>query len=167
MGTKVGNFFRAIVKLFKKLTEEVKDSIVIAVTIVDATKAIIENPVSGNVIQFILDFVKNAIPGKLDDVIIDKIYSRLKEYLPRLLLNLNILKEIDGITDPTLKAEKINYYLQIAIADMKFSTEEQRQVILRGWASKWAEILSDGKITWKELGGFTEVAFEDIKNLKK
>ena len=47
MGTIVGNFLRKVAKLFKGLTAHVKDSIIIAVNVVNAVKTLVENPVSG------------------------------------------------------------------------------------------------------------------------
>lgn len=165
MGTIFGNFLRIIVRLWKKLTSKMKDSIIIAVTIVDAIKSIVENPVTGSVIEAILDFVKNAIPGKVDDKVIDYLFVKLREVLPKLLLNLTIINEINQITDPTEKAAKLEEALKTAIAQIKFNTDDQKHIFWRGLSDKFAEAISDGKITWKELGGLTEYVFTNKNEL--
>lgn len=161
MGTIIGNFLRKLAKVFKGLTAKVKDSIVIAVTAVNAIKLIVENPITGGVIQFIIDFVKKTIPGKVDDVIIDDLWEKLKSELPKLLINLTMLNEINQITDPDEKAAKVEEQLKIAIAKIQFSTDEQKKVFWRGFSDLLAEAISDGKITWSELGGLTEYVFKN------
>lgn len=164
--TLAGRILRAIASLFNNLKSEVKKALPLAVIITNGVKDLVENPTSGSIFDAVLEFVKKSIPGELDDVIIDKIHAALHYCLPKLALNLTILKEIEAIPDPVLKAAKLNEVLQNALAEIKFSTDEAKRNFWDGLMKLVAVYISDGKITWDELSGLSKYVFNNINELK-
>jgi hypothetical protein len=164
--TIAGRILRAIATLFNNLKRDVKKALPLAVVVVNGVKDLVTNPTSGSIFDSVLDFVKKAIPGVLDDAIIDKVHLALHNTLPKLALNLTILNEIEAISDPVLKAEKLNDALQNAIAQLNFSTDEAKRNFWDGLMKLVAVDISDGKITWEELSGLSKFVFDNIEELK-
>ena len=99
LGRIIAGFLTFIKNLIKGVSKEARDLIPVAIAIVNAIKNAIENPITGNLIDFILDAVKKAIPGTVDDVLIDKIKALLIKWLPIILDRLKAAQDIVNIVD--------------------------------------------------------------------
>lgn len=163
--TIAGRILRAIASLFNNLKSEVKKTLPLAVIIVNGVKDLVTNPVSGSIFDSVLEFVKVAVPG-LSAALIDKIHLALHNTLPKLALSTTMLNEIENISDPVLKAAKLNEVLQIALSEIVFSTDEAKQNFWDGLMKLVAVDISDGKITWAELSGLSKYVFDNIDELK-
>lgn len=159
----VKNFIKklwiSISKIFNSLDCEIKKNLPIAISIVEALKTFIDSPVN----DVVCLIVEKAIPGEIDDVLIEKTKNILRDVLPKVLLNMSLINEIESTTDPAIKEKKLNGYLQKAISDLKFSTDEQKQIFYHGLASIIVEKLSDGKLTWSEGTAIAEYIYKNSK----
>lgn len=142
--------------LLARIGSKFRRKLPIILNIVEAIKSFIDSPVD----DIVGGIIAQVIPGSVDDLIIQKIKSTLHEYLPKVLLNLHILQEIDKLTDPEEKARVIAEELTRAIGDLKYCTDEQKQIFFHGLASLLIEKLSDGKLTWSEALSLSEYGYQ-------
>lgn len=153
--TILGNFFKWAGKLFKGLSYKTKQLVPIAIAVVEGIKAVMDSPVD----DIILFVIKRAIPGNADDILIDKIQSVVKEWLPKILLELKKVDSIAGIEDQ-------NEQLKAILAEFKLSSDESQNIFYHGFCSLILEKLSDGKITWSESLLISEYYFQNIYKSK-
>lgn len=164
--TIAGRILRAIGSMFNNLKSELKKALPLAVIITNGAKDLVTNPTSGSIFDAILEFVKKAIPGTMDDVLINKIHQALHNTLPKLALSTTLLNEIENIEDPVLKAAKLNEALQTFLSGIVFSTDEAKRNFWDGLMKLIAVDISDGKITWAELSGLSKYVFDNVEELK-
>jgi hypothetical protein len=103
----------------------------------------------------VLGIIKVAIKGQADDVIIDKVQAVVKEWVPKVLLELQIVDSIANITDP-------NEQLKAILAKIKMSSNETQNMLYHGLAAIVLEKLSDGKLTWSDSVAISEYYFNNI-----
>jgi len=153
----IGRVIRGIVKIvtsiFKGLSKEIKQLVPIAIAIGDAVKLAIDNPISGSLIQFLLDAVKTAIPGKFDDAIIDAAFAKLKANLGKILIDLRLVESIAETDDP-------EEMLKLILAQFKFSSDTQYNLFIHDFVILVTEAVADGELTWTEILSIQEVLYK-------
>lgn len=144
-------FVKWLKRTYVKLSVISKKYIDIAVNVVEAIKKIQDSPVD----DIILFLVKMAIPGDADDKLINRVSDTLKEWIPKILLDLRIIDSIANIEDP-------NEQLKAVLAELKFSSVEAENVFYHSLAALIMEKLSDGKITWSEAVRISEYYYQHV-----
>lgn len=146
--------FDGIKKAYNMLTGKTKDFVPVAIKIVNAVKTAMD----GSVDDIILFVIKKSIPGEADDVIIDKIKSTVEKWLPKILLELTLIKSIADIEDK-------NEQLKVILTQLKLSSDETQNIFYHGLASLILEKLSDGELSWSDSVAITEYYYRNfIKN---
>lgn len=135
--------WNSIANLFKGLRIKSKVWVHLAVTVVQKLKDITDSPVP--------DVIAAIIPGEADDRVKDKI----REWVPKVLLQLNMMEVISGIEDP-------NEQMQAILAKIKFSSKETRNIFWHGLASLLIEKFSDGKFDWKDAIAVSQYYYDHI-----
>lgn len=107
----------------------------------------------GPVDDVILSIIKNAIPGNADDVLIDKVHKTVQEWVPKILLELNLVNSIANIEDT-------NEQLKAILAQLKLSSDETKNIFYHGIASLILEKLSDGKFDWTDATAISEYYYQ-------
>jgi len=105
--------------------------------------------------DILLFIAKQAIPDTADDVLIDKINSTVKEWIPKILFDLNIANAIANISDP-------NEQLQAILNALKLSSNETQNIFFHGFGSLILEKLSDGKLSWSDSTAIAEYYYQHI-----
>lgn len=134
-----------IARIFRGLDAETKVLVPIAISVVQAVKSVVESPVD-DVLTFI---IKQAISGNADDVLIDKVNAVLKEWLPKIVLELKLVESIANI-------EGENAQLQAILSALKLSGDETKNIFYHGFGSLILEKLSDGKLSWSDSTAIAE-----------
>lgn len=145
---KVGNF---IAELWSKADVIVEKVTPIAIKVVEQIKGVNESA-TGDIIEMV---ITKAIPGKADDVLIEQIRLRLKEYLPIALKSLNISQSIADIDEP-------NEQLKAIIVAINISPEQAKNTFYHGLCTMIVDNLSDGRLTWAEAGQIAEYYYSNI-----
>lgn len=151
MGTIIGNIFRSIARLFNKLKSEVKKLVPIAINIVEGIKSVMDSPVD----DILATIIKNAIPGDADDILIDKITKVVKEWIPKVLIELKMVESVAGIDDQ-------NEQLKAILSQFKLSSDETQNIFYHGLCSLILEKLSDGKLSWSDSIIISEYYFRNV-----
>jgi hypothetical protein len=107
----------------------------------------------------ILGIIKGAIPGDADDKVIDKVKSVVEKWLPKVLLELQVIDAVSGM-------DNVNDQLNAILAKIKLASNETQNIIWHGLASLILEKLSDGEISWADSVAISEYAFQNIINKK-
>lgn len=140
-----------ISSIWRKTTDEVKVITPIAINIVNAVKSI-NDSFAGDVIEGIL---KIAIPGDSEDKIIIQIRARLKEVLPKLILQLNIVESISNIQD-------IDEQLKAILGVINIAKDEKKRIFYHSLCSLIINSLADGKLTWSESVLIAEYYYTEV-----
>ena len=140
-----------ISKLWNGLSSETKSLAPVAIKIIQGIKTVMDSPVD-DIITFV---IKNAIPGSADDVLIDKINATVKEWLPKILIDLNIANAIANINDP-------NKQLQAILEQLKLSSNETKNIFYHGFCSLILEKLSDGELSWSDSTAIAEYYYKNL-----
>lgn len=143
--SKIGNFLRWIVNLFKNITAKTKELTPEIIQIVTNIKNFVDSPGC--------DFLTAVIPGTLDD----SIQKLLKEYLPRLLDILNKVESIAVIEDP-------NERIKAIVNEIQLSQTDAKDILLHGIAGKLIEVTTGNP--WGESAIIAESAYQNPEVLK-
>lgn len=144
-----------ISSLWKRADKLVHQIAPIAINVVEAIKKVNES-VSGDIIEHIIESI---IPGVQDDVIIGLIRNKLKDVLPKLIIELNIANSIANIEDP-------NEQIKAIINAINLSPDETKNTYYHVLCTKIVEALSDGKLTWSESIHIAEFYYSNIYKKK-
>lgn len=144
MNTLLNKIFSFIKNAYKKLTYRAKVYIPIAINVVEAIKTAMDS----NVPDIVLAITSAVIPN-IPTAQITLVENKLKEFLPKLLLELNLVNDLGTTTD-------VNAQLQKILDTLKLSSDDVKAERYHTLASKILVILSDGKVTWSEAVMFTE-----------
>ena len=115
-----------------------------AIKIVQTIKEIMDSPVD----DIILTVISKLIPT-LPMAQVGIIKQKIEEYLPKLLLELNLV-------DTIANTQSLNEQLQMILDAINLSSDEVKAEKYHVLASKLLVILSDNKVTWGEAVMFTE-----------
>jgi hypothetical protein len=132
----------SIKNLFDKVEAEVKKDVVVAITVVQQVKAVVDSPVA--------DIVTALIPGNVDD----QIKVRLREILPKLILELSLVESVTDIEDQ-------NEQLQVILDKLKLSSDAVKNAFYHSLASIILEKLSDGKLSWSDAVAISEYYYQN------
>lgn len=149
--TIAGRLIRRIGMLFQSLRKETKRMVPIAIAVVEGLKKVMDSPVD----DVVLTIVKAAIPGTADDALIDKVQAVVKEWLPKVLLELYRTNEIAQI-------ESENDQLNAVLAQFKLSSDATKNIVYHGLCSLILEKLADGKIDWSDSVVISEYYFKNF-----
>lgn len=152
--TGLGKFLRklwsAIASVFHKVEDEVKILVPIAIKVVEGIKVVMDGPVD----DVIATIIKTAIPGDADDKLIDKITATVNTWVPKVLLELNMINAIANMDD-------INEQLNKILEQLKLSSDETKNIFYHGIASLILEKLSDGKFDWTDATAVAEYYYQN------
>lgn len=137
--------------LFNSLEKKTKELIPVAIKVVQGIKDVMDSPVD----DIVASVVKAAIPGNADDVLIDKIQGTVKEWLPKILLELTLVEGIANI-------ENQNDQLQAILDKIKLSSDESKNILYHGLSSLILEKLSDGKLSWSDSTAIAEYYYKNF-----
>ena len=149
--TLLGKFFAWVKKTYDSLGYKTKKLVPIAIDAVEALKVIMDSPVD-DVLAFV---IKSATAGKLDPAIVDKVDTTIKEWIPKVLFELNLIESIANITDQ-------NAQLQAILAQLKLSSNETKNILYHGLSSLILEKLSDGNISWSDATAISEYYYNNF-----
>jgi hypothetical protein len=138
----------------KKLDTKVDKLLPIVSNVVQGVKKAIEY----KNFDMIVSVVKNIIPGTADDLIIDKVVGLVREHLPKIALQLQIVTSIADTEEPREQLIKIFAELQNVSDETwaKFCSQLAQQLLID---------MADNKITWGEAGVYMELYYKTyIKN---
>jgi hypothetical protein len=130
------NMWRGLKHIFSSVEDYVKENIHAAVMVVENIKAFIDNPA--------IDFITAVIPGDIDD----SIKRRLREWLPKVLLSLQIIQDCAELEDP----ERLRCIVQ-KVAE---ATDDQRDLIYHNIAVLLLKYTSDGEFSISDGIGLIE-----------
>lgn len=140
-----------LVSLFTKVDSLVDQYAPIAIRVVEGLKEVNES-FKGDLIEFVL---KKVIPGDAEGPVIDAVRKKLKEYLPKLILQLKLASTVSQIKDP-------NDQLIAIVKAINFSPDETKNMFYHGLSTMILEALSDGKLTWSEAVHISEYYYTNI-----
>jgi hypothetical protein len=132
----IANIFSSVGAYFRKLFKSAKDflakEIPAAIAVTELLKAFIDSPAT--------PILTALIPGDVDD----KIAARIKQILPKLLVELKIAQAV------TAKSSN-DEIIQAAVAHLQTLSGDKRYGYWLMISSHLSKDLSDGKLTWPEI----------------
>lgn len=142
--------------MWDKLNDKAKELIPIAVNIVEGIKTFNDSTVA----DFVEHIVTTAIPGTADDLLVEKVRKVLKEWLPKILLELKIIDSVSQLTDDNEKLKAI-------LTELKLTST--KGILYKGIAGKFLELMSDGEFSFDDACKLTTEYFilkkqEDVFN---
>ena len=123
-----------------------------AIKVTNVVKEVIDSPID----DIIAEVAKKTIAGTADDVVIDKAMLVVKEKLPSIIIKLNLIDTALSVEDPYEKANAI-------LAQVKFASDEQKNIFYHSLATTLVEQLSDGKFTFGECCIIAEMVYQEMK----
>jgi hypothetical protein len=139
-----------IKKVWNKVDELADLYVPIAAGAVEAVKKAIES----KKFSVIIAIIKTFTP-KTTDAIIDRVVELLKEYIPKVSLQLQIIEAIADEEDPVKQIELIFQKIGEGVSN------EQWQKFCTGLAQEILYVLADGKVTWAEAGMLIEYYYQN------
>lgn len=138
-----------ILNLVNKLDIKVEQYLPVATNVVEAVKKAIANPA----FDITTSVVKKLIPGKTDDVIIDKAVVLARAYIPKIALQLEIIEFITINDDPREQLLEVFSKLQNVSTEtwQKFCSQLAQQIVID---------MADNKISWGEAGVYVELYYK-------
>lgn len=140
-----------ISKMWSKLDKIANKFAPIAINVVEAIKKVNESS-TGDIIEFI---VTTAIPGTKDDAVMKLVRKKLKDLLPKILLQMNVVQSISKIQDP-------NEQLKAILAAINVSSDEAKNAYYHSFAALILQALADKKLTWGESVYIVQYYFDNI-----
>ena len=143
--------WRSIRNVFNSVNDEVKVIVPIAIKAIEGLKAVMDSPVD----DIVLSIAENAIAGQADDILIEKAKNVIKEWLPKILLDLKLIQSVGEISEPEAQLKAI-------LAQLKLSSNEAQDIVFHGICSLLIEKLSDGKFSWSDSIAVGEYYYQYI-----
>lgn len=128
-----------ITKTLNLADAKAKVYIPIAINIVNGIKKVMDNPVT----DMVAGIVTSAIPGTADDILYKEAETILSKWLPVILLKLQKAEDIANI--PDLQGE-----LKAALNELKFSSDEAKEIFWNGFAGIVLRELTAGDVTLQQ-----------------
>lgn len=146
----IQKIFAFIKKLYNKLVDETKELVPVAIKVVEGVKNVMDSPADDIALAIITTIIPSLPKDKIS-------YYKLKleDYLPKLILELNLVNTIANETD-------VNKQLQMILEQLKLSSDEVKAEKYHTLASKILVVLSDGRITWSEAVILTEWYYQNF-----
>ena len=140
-----------ISSLWNKVDKIIDTIAPVSINVVEQIKKINEST-TGDIIEILLS---NIIPGKGDDLVIIAIRAKLRQILPQILLQMNIVRSVAEIPD-------INDQMKAIITHINMSPNETKNAYYHIFCTKILEALSDGKLSWSESVQIAEFYYSNI-----
>lgn len=140
-----------VAKIFNQLNAKTKVLVPIAIKVVEAIKDF-ELSQSADFIEFV---VTKAIPGDADDKAVKVAREVIRKWLPKILLELQLI-EVAANTDD------VNEKLQLILKQLKLSSDETQNIVYHGIASLIIEKLSDGELSWSDAIAISEYYYKNV-----
>ena len=121
--------------LFNGLPAKLKKAVHIGVTITDAIKNFDTSK------PIVADIITSLIPGELDD----RIKDVLRANLPKIVIQLRLVDETMGLTDPNEILVAASKFLQQITSDYSI-----REGFLNNLSIVIAQVAADGKFSWDD-----------------
>lgn len=138
---------------WSKVNEKVLEVTPVAIKITEKVGTFVDGPVD----DFLLGIIKAAIPGQVDDVIIDKYLAVVKDLIPKVLIQLHMVQDLAGVTD---KDEQI----KIILSKFKFTDDEMKNKTYHDFCFLIIDRFADGKWDWSDSVIASEYYFKYIYN---
>ena len=142
--SKVGDFLRWIVALFKNITAKTKELTPEIIQVVTNIKNFVDSPGC--------DFLTAVVPGTLDNWV----QNILKQYIPILLDVLNKVESIAAIEDP-------NERMKAIVNSIVTSEQDARDILLNGIAGKLIQVATG--TTWADSSIIAPAAYQSTKTV--
>ena len=156
--TKISAFlkkvWKAVSKAWNKLEDEVKEMVPVAIKVTNAIKEIVEDgSFTGELIEAVIAKIK--IKGDIDE----KALALIRKWVPEILTRLIIVKNISEMS--TTEAQ-----LSAIIDEIKVYNNDQKELFWDGFAKKFLEYASDGKIDKNEVAYLVKWYYDNHKQLE-
>lgn len=132
-----------IKSLFQGLRIKSKVWVHLAIIVMQNIKTVMDSPVP--------DVLTSIIPGGADDAIKEKI----RLWIPKVMLELNMIDAIANIEDP-------NDQMNAILARIKLSSQETKNIFWHGLGSLLIEKFSDGKFSWADSVAVAQYYYDHI-----
>ncbi len=139
-----------IAGVFNRLEDETKKLVPVAINVVQGIKNVMDSPVD----DVILTIIETAIPGEADDILIEKIKNVVKEWIPKILMDLKMVESIANIQDQ-------NEQLKAILAQFKLSSDETKNIFYHGLSCLILEKLADGELSWSDTIAINEYYYKN------
>jgi len=136
--------------IFSIVENKVEALVPVATNIVVCVKKAIED----NRTEYVLEVIKFTIPGDTDDKIIDKAMKLAKKYVPKIALQLQIIKSVTEL-------ENVNDQMVAVVDIVKQVSPEEQSKYWHELAKQVLYALADHKITWGEAGAIVEYHYKN------
>lgn len=137
------NLWHSIKSLFEGLRVKSKVWVHLAIIVMQNVKMVMDSPVP--------DVLTSIVPGEADD----KIKGLVRLWIPKVLLELNMMEVVANITD-------VNEQLNAILAKIKLSSQETKNIFWHGLGSLLIEKFSDGKFTWADSVAVAQYYYDHI-----
>jgi hypothetical protein len=144
VGKFLAHIWDAIKHLFDGLPAEFKAAIDIGVTVTEKVKTFIDNPE--------VDVFTAIIPGTIDDAIV----AKLRDALPKILIELKLAQNCAQLTDPT-------EIVKCAILELQSIEGDFKSAFLHDLSILIAQVAADGKLDWKDGAAVLEWYYQHKK----
>lgn len=143
--------FAWIQKIFNALDDASKQRIPIAISITSAVKQFMDSSLG----DFSINALKKAIPGKVDDIVLDFIDNNLAD----IIIKLKLIEAADRVDD---KDEKV----RIIISFLRVCSKEEQTTFWQGMVNLTYQALKDGELSYGEIAILLEAAYKGKINLQ-
>ncbi len=143
LGKFLQHLWDAIKKIFDGIEAHTRQLLPIAIQIVQNIKTLEDSKVP--------DILTAIIPGNLDN----DLNQKIRDFLPKLLLDLQLAESVSSITDP-------NEQLKAILDKINLSGDNTKNILYHGIASLIVEKLSDGKFTWSDAIAVSEYYYKNV-----
>lgn len=138
-------------KVWEGLNTKTKELVPIAIKVVEAVKNF-ELSSSADFVEWV---VTTAIPGDADDKVVNKSREVVHKWLPKILLELQLIESIANI-------ETLDEKLKAIVAQLRLSSDETQNIVNHGLATLIIEKLSDGELSWSDSIAISEYYFKNV-----
>jgi len=145
---KVWGWIEGIFSSIEKTVE--KSFIPVATNIVEGIK----NAIESDQISMINAIIKFAIPGDIDNKIIDKALKITRKHIPKIALQLQLINSITKIEDT-------NEQMIAVVNVLKNASKEEQSKYWHELAKQILYALADGKVTWGESASIVEYHYKN------
>lgn len=137
-----------IANLWHSLSNEVKKYAPITISLLENIKNFEDTGIP--------DIITALIPGGIDDAI----NAQIKLWLPKIIIEAQLVNSVANITDT-------NEQLRIILNNLKVSSDEVKKLYYHGLASLILEKISDGKFSWSDATAVAEYYFKNRNELQQ
>jgi predicted transglutaminase-like cysteine proteinase len=146
----LNKIWKWVESLWAKADDAMDKLIPVATSVVEGVKKAVEN----ETVLDVLEVVKFAIPGDVDDKIINKAVQLTQRYIPKIALRL-------GIVNAVMKLDSVNEQMLAVVNALKESNNDQKSDYWHELAAFTLKHLADGKLTLGEAGAIVEYHYRN------